>query len=176
MKFLNQYCVYDLLDEERFTHLEKTLAKEARVKTHATFSRLCDDFGINRYPMLPVYFFNGEAVRGTELAPVSFGFTNSGMTSNFGFFAEIYISLPHLVAISDEQLDDTIPHEVAHAFANFIYSDQCHHDSRWQEVMQYLNLPTDAESWLSIDEKNNVLSAMKFYTTDDAIRWAKGEL
>jgi hypothetical protein len=50
----------------------------------------------------------------------------------------IKLSEHHIKHNSDEEIVETMLHEIAHAFANMMWMDNCGHDKRWKQVAKII--------------------------------------
>jgi hypothetical protein len=99
--------------------------------------KLCRDFYVPEIPQL-VFGIHAYYPKYPEYRPVGFCRTLSPQMMFLSF------EVKHCVQLLDTMLEETVPHEIAHAFADMIYwgsKPMPGHDERWVEVMKYLKIP-----------------------------------
>lgn len=78
--------------------------------------------------------------------PLKFGVTGEAAGTAALLTQEICLNPVHTTQRYDEQLNDTIPHEVAHIVANVCYGSLSH-DSIWEKVMEWFGLDGKASKY-----------------------------
>jgi Uncharacterized protein conserved in bacteria len=163
MKLLEDIYVYEPADLYNLSYAEKSLLKDVKLAGLDTYMNLCKDFGVR--PLYNVEFglYEGDVYNGrVNLVSLGTTFTYVNYSGNLAA-CEIFINLPHLLTMPDTAIDETLPHEVAHLFADQIYKRHCNHEKEWQEVMNYLHLPVSATYDMPYNILEKMIAKMKFH-------------
>lgn len=162
MRISHDALIYQDADEFELSRPWRSLVHEARYQAHDVLGKLCRDFDM-KVPHVSVYMFEGDVV-GTKVITSTLGFVTTEIYNGRFVSAQIFLSLPYLIGTTSKTMNDTIPHEVAHVFADYVYKKSCMHDAEWFEIMEYLGIPAYVHSFTPSADMNNVIAAMRYHS------------
>jgi hypothetical protein len=144
-EYQNRYLLFETKDYRELKGNEINYYNYVTDSGLSVYTRLCNDFGIsNKRDIAFGLFIN----KNEDIGIRARGFYTRTQNSKTNV---VYISFVHLMKCFNDIMQYTIKHEIAHAVNYEIFGDSIlveseHHGKSWQEIMQYLELPTNVSS------------------------------